>query len=68
MLSPSLNKDFTYLLTYLLRQTYKTVKSGSNHVATVNSEIFVRILFSRKALKRHICDVKNSQLRHHLPL
>ena len=29
-----------------------------SEVSTVNSNIFVRIIFSRKALK-HICDVKN---------
>ena len=27
----------------------------------------MRILFSQIALKRHICDVKNSQLGHDLP-
>ena len=29
---------------------------------------FAGILFSRMALKRHICDVKNSRQRHDLPL
>ena len=33
---------------------------------TVNSEIFMQILFSRKALKRHNCHIKNSGLRHDL--
>ena len=37
------------------------------HVNTVNSEIFTRILFSRTALTRHICQVKNSRLWHDLP-
>ena len=35
---------------------------------TVNSEIFARILFSRIALKRHICDVNNSCLGQDLPI
>ena len=35
----------------------------SNKSFTVNSEIFARILFSRKALK-HICDAQSSRLRH----
>ena len=35
---------------------------------TGNSEIFARILFSRIALKRHICDVNNSCLGQDLPI
>ena len=35
---------------------------------TVNSEIFVRILFFANSVKRHICDVKKSQLGHDLPI
>ena len=34
---------------------------------TVNSEIFARILFSRKVLS-HICDLKNLRLGHDLPI
>ena len=34
----------------------------------VNSEIFARILLSRMAFKRHICDVRNSRQRHNLPI
>ena len=37
-------------------------------MATVHSEIFARILFSRKALKMHICVIKNSRLWHKVPI
>ena len=33
---------------------------------TVNPEFFARILFSGIAIKRHICDSKNSRLGHDL--
>ena len=36
-------------------------------LCTVNSEFFVRILFFANSVKMHICDVKNSRLRHDLP-
>ena len=35
---------------------------------TVDSEIFARIFFFANSIKRHISDVKNSQLRQDLPI
>ena len=37
-------------------------------LTTVDSENFVRILFSRNCIKRHISDVKNLRLRQDLPI
>ena len=37
-------------------------------VSTVNPQIFMRILFSQIALKRHICDAKNFRLGHDFPI
>ena len=37
-------------------------------LTTVDSENFVRILFSRNCIKRHISDVNNLRLRQDLPI
>ena len=62
----------------ILREDHCSCKGGFKQLtkgklvarllSTVNLEIFARILFSAKSVKRHICDVKISRLGHNLPI